>query len=142
MLPGSIVFDIPAGEGKVRINCMTLPGYKLQVKIEGQAAISVEQVALGWAEVSYNVAQPMHVVIYLHAEGGASAPARIIARTADDPAAGAYIQAIEIAPKNAPEGIEHIDAERLENGSKLLLNGQLYIIREGRIFNANGAQVR
>lgn len=142
MLPGSIVFDIPAGEGKVRINCMTLPGYKLQVKIEGQAAISVEQVALGWAEVSYNVAQPMHVVIYLHAEGGASAPARIIARTADDPAAGAYIQAIEIAPKNAPEGIEHIDAERLENGAKLLLDGQLYIIREGRIFNANGAQVR
>ena len=142
MLPGSIVFDIPAGEGKVRINCMTLPGYKLQVKIEGQAAISVEQVALGWAEVSYNVAQSMHVVIYLHAEGGASAPARIIARTADDPAAGAYIQAIEIAPKNAPEGIEHIDAERLENGAKLLLDGQLYIIREGRIFNANGAQVR
>ncbi len=142
MLPGSIVFDIPAGEGKVRINCMTLPGYKLQVKIEGQAAISVEQVALGWAEVSYNVAQPMHVVIYLHAGGGASAPARIIARTADDPAAGAYIQAIEIAPKNAPEGIEHIDAERLENGAKLLIDGQLYIIREGRIFNANGAQVR
>ncbi len=142
MLPGSLVFDIPAGEGKVRINCMTLPGYKLQVKIEGQAAISVEQVALGWAEVSYNVAAPMHVVIYLHAEGGASAPARIIARTADDPAAGAYIQAIEIAPKNAPEGIEHIDAERLENGSKLLIDGQLYIIREGRIFNANGAQVR
>ncbi len=142
MLPGSLVFDIPAGEGKVRINCMTLPGYKLQVKIEGQAAISVQMVALGWAEVIYNVAQPMHVVIYLHAEGGASAPARIIARTADDPAAGAYIQAIEIAPKNAPEGIEHIDAERLENGAKLLLDGQLYIIREGRIFNANGAQVR
>ncbi len=142
MLPGSLVFDIPAGEGKVRINCMTLPGYKLQVKIDGQAAISVQMVALGWAEVSYNVAQPMHVVIYLHAEGGASAPARIIARTADDPAAGAYIQAIEIAPKNAPEGIEHIDAERLENGAKLLLDGQLYIIREGRIFNANGAQVR
>lgn len=142
MLPGSLVFDIPAGEGKVRINCMTLPGYKLQVKIEGQAAISVQMVALGWAEVSYNVAQPMHVVIYLHAEGGASAPARIIARTADDPAAGAYIQSIEIAPKNAPQGIENIDAERLENGSKLLLDGQLYIIREGRIFNANGAQVR
>lgn len=142
MLPGSIVFDIPAGEGKVRINCMTLPGYKLQVKIEGQAAISVEQVALGWAEVSYNVAQPMHVVIYLHAESGASAPARIIARTADDPAAGAYIQSIEIAPKNAPQGIENIDVKSLENGSKMLIDGQLYIIREGRIFNANGAQVR
>lgn len=142
MLPGSIVFDIPAGEGKVRINCMTLPGYKLQVKIEGQAAISVEQVALGWAEVSYNVAAPMHVVIYLHAESGASAPARIIARTADDPAAGAYIQSIEIAPKNAPQGIENIDVKSLENGSKMLIDGQLYIIREGRIFNANGAQVR
>jgi hypothetical protein len=30
----------------------------------------------------------------------------------------------------------------LENGSKMLINGNLYIIREGRIFNANGAQVK
>lgn len=142
LLPGSLVFDIPAGEGELRVQCMTLPGYKLQVKVDGVAAVSVTMESLGWAKVSYNVAAPTHVVIYLHAEGGASAPARIIARTADEPAAGAFIQALVIAPKDAPQGIENIDVNSLENGSKMLINGNLYIIREGRIFNANGTQVK
>lgn len=139
-LPGSLVFDIPAGEGKVRVNCMTLPGYKLQVKIEGKDAVSVQQVELGWAEATYNVPVPVHVVIYLHAPENASAPARIATRL-NDTEAHAYIAAIEIAPKDAPQGIDLIDANTVENGSKLLIDGQLYIIREGRVFNASGAQV-
>lgn len=141
LLPGSLVFDIPAGEGKVRVNCMTLPGYKLQVKIEGKEAVSVEMVSLGWAEVTYNVPVPVHVVIYLHAPENASAPARIATRL-NDTDAHAYIAAIEIAPKDAPQGIDLIDANTVENGSKLLIDGQLYIIREGRVFNASGAQVK
>lgn len=139
-LPGSLVFDIPAGEGKVRVQCQTLPGYQLQVKIEGKDVVSVTQTELGWAEVSYNVAAPLHVVIYLHAPS-ASAPARIAMRT-QDAEAHAFIQAVEILPKNAPTGIETIDVENTENGAKMLIDGQLFILREGRIFNANGIQVR
>ena len=141
MLPGSLVFDIPAGEGKVRVNCMTLPGYKLQVKIEGQAAVSVEMVSLGWAEVTYNVVSPVHVVIYLHAPDGTPLPARIAANF-NEKITRAYIKAIEIAPKNAPQGIENISVDTIENGSKLLIDGQLYIVRDGKVFNATGAQVR
>ncbi len=146
MLPGSLVFDIPAGEGTVRIQCMTLPGYTLQVKMEGKAAVSLTQVSLGWAEVSYNVVEPIHVVIYLHVASG-SAPARIAANMEDtDPTVGAYIQAVKIAPKNAPDpnpttAIEIIEANQGENG-KILMNGQLFIIREGRVFTATGAQVK
>lgn len=146
MLPGSLVFDIPAGEGTVRIQCMTLPGYTLQVKMEGKAAVSLTQVSLGWAEVSYNVVEPIHVVIYLHVASG-SAPARIAANMEDtDPTVGAYIQALKIAPKNAPDpnpttAIEIIEANQGENG-KILMNGQLFIIREGRVFTATGAQVK
>ena len=140
MLPGSLVFDIPAGEGKVRVQCKTLQGYKLQVKIEGKAAVSVTQTELGWAEVSYNVAEPLHVVIYLHAPN-ASAPARIAMRTQDNEA-HAFIQAVEIQPKNAPTAIEQVEMNKLENGAKMLIEGRLYILRDGRIFNANGIQVR
>ena len=110
------------------------------MKIEGKAAVSVTQTELGWAEVSYNVAEPLHVVIYLHAPS-ASAPARIAMRT-QDAEAHAFIQAVEIKPKNAPTGIETIDVENTENGAKMLIEGRLYILREGRIFNANGTQVR
>lgn len=146
MLPGSLVFDIPAGEGTVRIQCMTLPGYTLQVKMEGKAAVSLTQVSLGWAEVSYNVAEPIHVVIYLHAASG-SAPARIAANMEDtDPTVGAYIQAVKIAPKDAPDpnpttAIDVIEANQGENG-KVLINGQLFIIRDGRVFTATGAQMK
>ena len=147
MLPGSLVFDIPAGEGTVRIQCMTLPGYTLQVKMEGKAAVSITQVSLGWAEVTYNVAQPVHVVIYLHAANPSAAPARIATSMQDeDPSVGAYIQAVKIAPKNAPDpnpttAIDIIESNEGENG-KVMMNGQLFIIREGRVFNAAGMQIK
>ena len=61
--------------------------------------------------------------------------------------AGAFVQAVMILPVEAPgaqedtTAIDIIDANNGENG-KLLMNGQLYIIREGRVFNAAGAQVK
>ena len=141
MLPGSLVFDIPAGEGELKVKCMTLPGYKLQVKIEGQAAVSVEMKELGWAKVSYNVAAPVHVVIYLHAPEGSSAPARIATRMQDAVEAHAYIEAVEIAPANAPQGLENIVVDG-DQTTKVLFDGQLYIIREGHIFTVQGTEVK
>lgn len=141
LLPGSLVFDIPAGEGEIEVKCMTIPGYSLQVKMEGKAAVSITQTSLGWAKVVYNVTEPIHVVIYLHATANA-APARIASAMNDtDPTVGAYIEALKITPKNATTAIDVIEANKAENG-KILLNGQLYIIRDGRVFNAVGAEVR
>ena len=80
LLPGSLTFDIPAGEGDIKVQCMTLGGYELKLKIEGEASVSITQAELGWATVHYNVANPVHVVIYLHAAGGSTAPARIATR--------------------------------------------------------------
>lgn len=141
LLPGSLVFDIPAGEGEIEIECLTVPGYSLQIKVEGVAAVSITQASLGWAKVQYNVAAPVHVVIYLHAASG-SAPARIAANMNDaDPTVGAYIQAVKITPKKASTAIDIIEVNKGENG-KVLLNGQLYIIRDGRVFTATGTQVK
>ena len=141
LLPGSLVFDIPAGEGEIEIECMTVPGYSLQIKVEGVAAVSITQTSLGWAKVQYNVAAPVHVVIYLHASSN-SAPARIAANMNDaDPTVGAYIQAVKITPKKASTAIDIIEVNKGENG-KVLINGQLFIIRDGRVFTATGAQVK
>ena len=41
----------------------------------------------------------------------------------------------------APIAIDNIIATG-ENGKKFILNGQLYILREGRIYNAQGALVK
>ncbi|MCR5049778.1 MAG: hypothetical protein K6A36_01705 [Paludibacteraceae bacterium] len=138
-LPGSITFDIPAGKGAIDIQCVTLPGYTLNVKIEGQAAISLTQTTFGWAHVEYDVEVPVHVVLYLNAVvEPTSKPARV---RAEEPQPALCIQAIKITPENAKEGIEHIVIDNSKNG-KMILDGQLYIVRDGKIYNAQGAQVR
>ena len=144
VLPGALTFDIPAGEGDIKIQCMTLGGYQLKLKIDGKESVSIEQAELGWAIVHYNVENPVHVVIYLHANGGSTAPARIATRMEDAVTAGAYIQAVTIQPANAPQQPTAIDQVATpSNGSeKILRNGQLFILRDGKIFNAQGAQMR
>ena len=141
LLPGSLVFDIPAGRGKVQIQCMTLAGYTLQVKLEGQAVVSIAQTALGWAEVTYDVQAPVHVVIYLHAQSAASAPARIATRVEDAVSAGAYIQAVKIVPENAPVGFENVQSDDVQS-TKFIRDGQLIIIRDGKMYNATGVEVK
>ncbi len=145
LLPGSLVFDIPAGQGKVRVQCMTLAGYSLQVKLEGQAVVSISQTSLEWAEVTYNVPAPIHVVIYLHAQSAANAPARIATSMEDAVSAGAYIQTVKIVPDAAPEepttDIEAVGASS-ETTTKMLLNGQIYILRGNRYYTLDGAQVK
>ncbi len=140
LLPGSLVFDIPAGQGKVRVQCLTLAGYTLQVKMEGQAVVSITQTDLGWAEVTYNVPEAIHVVIYLHAPTQASAPARIATRMEDALTAGAYIQAVEIQPANAPVGVEQVpgDQGQSDQVQKVLINGQLYLLRGEQVFDLTG----
>jgi hypothetical protein len=140
-LPGSITFDIPAGEGEIAVECLTLPGYKLRVKVDGQAVVSIEQGAFGWATVKYNVAVPTHVVIYLHAESQASAPARLATTKEDSADAGAYIQTLKITPKKAHQGIDEIVVKDGQTG-KCIIDGQLYIIRDLHIYNAQGKIVK
>ena len=147
-LPGSLIFDIPAGEGKVRVLCAIVPGYSLEVKLEGKAAVSITQSDLGWAEVTYNVAAPLHVVIYLRASNPASAPARIAKDTKDDdPTVGAYIQAVKIAPNEAPDYNPTTDIDQITNDqspitNKVIKDGHLLILRGDKTYNAQGTEVR
>jgi hypothetical protein len=41
-----------------------------------------------------------------------------------------------------PEGIDNISQEPRANSQKLIINGQLFIIRDGKMYNATGVQVR
>jgi hypothetical protein len=141
LLPGSLVFDIPAGEGKVQVQCMTLMGYTLQVKMEGQAVVSISQTSLGWAEVTYNVPAPIHVVIYLHASSANQAPARIATRMEDAVSAGAYIQAVKIVPNDAPTAIEHVTTGS-EGTSRVMREGQVYILRGDKVYTITGQEVK
>ena len=97
-LPGVLVFDVPAGSGSFEIQCHTLPGYKLQAKIEGATGTaSIVMNSLGWATVYYNVLVQTHVIVYLQEVSPSHAPAKAPAQ-ANEAAIGAYIKAIKITP--------------------------------------------
>ena len=142
MLPGSLVFDIPAGKGEIHVHCLTIPGYTLNIMIEGKAALSITQESFGWARISYDVAEPTHVVIYLHASSSSSP--KHIAATEDRASAvtGAYISSVKIIPEKAQTAIEALTSGKTVSNGKYLHNGRLYIVRDGRVFNATGIEVK
>jgi len=141
-LPGSITFDIPAGEGVIEIESSITPNYTLKLKLDGQPVVTLTTGAPGVIAVNYNVPVALHVVLYLQIEGAASAPARVAAAKADEePMIGATISSIKIKPAKAPQAIDIINAAEGEN-AKVLINGQLYIVRDGRAFTASGIEVR
>ncbi len=146
LLPGTITFELNKGNGKIEIDCQTLPGYTLKVKIAeyGEAYItaSVEQSLRGKATVNYSVSQKTYVVIYLEGAPGSSAPGRL-ARSANEENAGAYIYAIKVMPENAGAGVEQVNSQELGAGSrKLLMDGVLYIEHNGRVYDATGRVVK
>ena len=143
-LPGTITFQLPAGEGTIEIDCQTLPGYVLKVRIAeyGEAFITstVEQALRGKATVNYSVTQKTLVVIYLEATSGAATPARI-ARSEKEEGAGAYVYAIKITPKSAPTAFDNVEPSETSI-QKQLINGVLYIERNGQRYDATGRLVK
>jgi hypothetical protein len=53
----------------------------------------------------------------------------------------ACIQAIQIVPDDAPTAIENAVKETAGT-QKVMLNGIMYIIRDGKAYNAQGTQVK
>ena len=52
-------------------------------------------------------------------------------------------EGLDITSEDVDDGIEEINADaNLGGSSKLLHEGHLYILREGKIFNAQGARVK
>ena len=150
LLPGTITLRLSKGPGTIEIDCQTVPGYTLQVRIAeyGTAYITstIEQAQRGKATVDYDVTQDTYVVIYLEGTSKGAAPARIAA-SPEEEGAGAYIYAIRIIPSLTPTGMETVGSDNDANinaaaARKLLINGHLYILREGRIYTATGARVK
>ena len=98
-LPGSLVFDIPAGKGEIYVNCQTLPGYTINVMIDGQNAVSITQAEPGWAKINYDVTEATHVVVYLHATSSSALAPSINFMKKGLSGANAYISAIKIVPE-------------------------------------------
>ncbi len=97
-LPGSLALYLPAGKGKLSVECQTFKGFTLNIKIKGEEVIRVNQTAMGQFIVDYDLTTVTIVEIYLTASGESPAPARIATSAQDADAAGAYIKSITVTP--------------------------------------------
>ena len=144
LLPGTLIFDVPAGQGEFEIKCKTEPGFTFQVKIEGKAAVTVTSTEIGWVKVQYDVLEQTHVVVYLNQQGQVAAPARVRGAQQES-TVGGYVEAIKITPVDAPAvitDIEEVTGNGLRVTEKMIINGQLFIIRDGKCYNATGIEIK
>lgn len=140
LLPGVLVFDVPAGKGEAEIECDIAAGKQLIVYIEGRGQVTFTTTENG-IKIAYNVAEQTHVIIYLQASEPSSAPKRV-AQAKQDAVPGVAIKSIKITPESAATGIGLTTNDQQPTTNKLLHDGQLFIIRDGKVFNAQGLRVQ
>lgn len=138
-MPGTIIFDLPVGKGELSFECDLLEGYTIDVKQPGKAAVSVKP-SRGWAVLYYDVAVPTRVIVYLRANTPASAAQRAPEAKQEEPILS--LKSIKIIPNKMPTGFDTLSEPASPMTNKLIRDGHLFILRDGQLFNATGAQVR
>lgn len=141
LLPGVLVFDVPQGSGEIAVQYELAEGFTLKATIEGVGEASISWANPGWAKIQYNVTQQTHVIIYLQTASSASAPAKAPAKTSTL-ASGAAIKAIKITPSGTTTSIESIQDNASSTTDKMLLNGQIFILRGEKIYTVTGQEVK
>ena len=98
-LQNTISFELPQGNGSLRVSGSVQAGCLLKVKIRGEVGVhsfTPAQVAAGQAIVNYNVPNQTAVVIYINSEGSSPAPRRAPAAKKDAPLAA--LTALSVTP--------------------------------------------
>ena len=57
-------------------------------------------------------------------------------------AVNSYDVPIHIVYDGTPTGLENVEVENINGVKKMMVDGQLVIVRDGKVFNAMGAQVK
>lgn len=141
LLPGVLVFDLPAGKGETEIECEVEAGKQLVVVIEGKGQVVFTSIEGGKAVVEYDLAEQAHVIVYVSEEPSSSPAPKRIRNAKKDATPAATIKSIKITPKGAATGIDKVEAINGE-WTKVLRDGQLLILRDGRIYNAQGTMIK
>lgn len=140
-MKGTLAFNV-TGKGVIKFFFRSEEGYDLKVMIRNGKTTSLRSVAdYGWREVPYDVNEPTAIIIYVVDNNPQPhAPARIAMGANEDSEAKVFIKSIEINPNAVPTGLYTIPTDG--GVQKILNEGQILIIRDGKIFNAQGAQVK
>ena len=143
-------FLLPAGEGEVYVTTQTFGSHELNIKVGTNAAAAFTQTDKGEVKVQYNCAEPTMVYIYGTQSSSPEAnqspryvPIRFARAEEDDSdeATGSVkIYAMCITGEiTALEDI--IGTQSSSSAIKVLRNGEVFIIRDGKIYNLFGTEL-
>ena len=135
-----VSFFLPAGKGEVKLDMRTF-GLQLSVHIGNSGVAHLTQNERGEAVVKYDITEP--TLVCIHASVPASNPInrRAPQQTQDDEKS-VYLYGIKILPEKAPSAIDQIDANSSTLNAKCLINGHLFILRNGKTYSISGQEVR
>lgn len=144
-----IIIEIPAGKGTITITVKTTSGRELAVTIGKEVAQRYAQAVKGAIDINFDVEQNTYVYIYPveKEEAAAIAPRKVQARKAlaEEKEESVNIYSAQWQIKNVISGIEETAASADKADlkvQKIFRNGQLYILRDGRMYTATGAEVK
>lgn len=138
-LPGvSIV--LPPAKVKVKLNMELAAGYALVARVEGETIVNIKGPVTGYVPFTCNFAETTLLHIFLRAIDGSQAPAR--ARVDEDPALKLF--GISVSDDDeTTTAIEPISNQQPAVSSlKIMRDGQLLIVRDGKTYNLQGVELR
>jgi len=135
-------FLIPAGEGTITLDLKVTGDFKLGVFV-GAAYTKWTQNEKGTIDIHYTCGDDTWVHI-CGAEGSEPNPSPMLRKRGLAQLSNyARIYGISIGPKKSQEGVEQTESqEPSAKSQKFLRNGVLLIERNGRIYDATGAQMK
>ena len=142
MLPGTISFFIPAGDGEIQLQCETANGKHIQLKIGDLLPQSIIQAAMDWIKVKYDVKEDTYVILYIGNQKTSEIPAYRRMAAEEAPVVSAAVKALKIKPADVTTGIENTTNDPLPMVNKVIRDGQLLILRDGKAYTVTGVEQR
>ena len=115
-------------------------GLQLSVHIGNSGVAHLTQNERGEAVVKYDIKEPTLVCIHASVPASAS-PARRASQQIQDEEQRVELYRIKIKPTSIL-GIDQITNDQSQITNKVIVNGQLLILKDGKTFNVLGTEVR
>ncbi|MBR0064244.1 MAG: leucine-rich repeat protein, partial [Paludibacteraceae bacterium] len=141
-----IILTIPAGTGTLSLTIQTTGDREVAVLIEGSEAETFAKAAKGLINIPYEVTSNAYVFIYGVAtdeeEAPAAAPSKFRARAKRTEAAENSVSIYDIQwVVTSATGAENVQSDQ-KPSTKVLRNGQLFILRDGKTYSITGQEVK